>query len=155
MLRGSLGLGAVLALVFAAAAGCSSGSGAPPCGSTDAAVYEVGLDFPAGCPPAEANEIGIGKPCGMCGNQCASGLNCTCDPYLGIQLTGLPCICTKVGPNPDSTTYPNACTNPALQNVCGSDATCCPYVTAGYFCSPNVCLPGGSCIEFVPIDAGM
>ena len=53
----------------------------------DAAVYEVGVDLPAGCPPGEPNELGVGKACGMCGNECGGGLKCTCDPAFGIQLS--------------------------------------------------------------------
>jgi len=127
----------------------------------DAAVFDVSVELPDGCPPVQANEKGVGIPCTMGGGQCTaagvpSGLRCTCDPYFGIQLYGVPCVCTLVGLNPDPTNVPNACTSlPA--GYCGSEATCCPYVNAGFYCSPNACLPGGACLEFTSgpgVDAG-
>jgi hypothetical protein len=143
----------VLAVLAAGAlAACSSGSHSAPCGSTDAAVYEVGIEAPAGCPPAQANELGIGKPCGMCGNDCASPLHCTCDPYLGVQLSGVPCVCTLVQLATQGSTNP--CGPPLPSNFCGSNATCCSYLTTAAYCVPDVCLPGGQCIVFVPIDGG-
>jgi hypothetical protein len=76
---------AVTILLVGVGAGCSSGSKPPACGTRDAGVVEVGLEAPPGCPPP-ANELGIGQPCSMCGNECAAPLRCTCDSYLGVQL---------------------------------------------------------------------
>jgi len=78
---------ALAALFLCVGVGCSSSAKPPACGTRDAGVIEVGLEPPPGCPPAEANELGIGKPCTMCGNECASPLRCTCDSYLGVQLS--------------------------------------------------------------------
>ena len=138
------------ALLVCAVAGCSSGT-KKTCGPQDAGIIEVGLEAPAGCPPAEANENGVGAPCTMCGNECASPLRCTCDPYLGIQLTGVPCICTLLQLAPTGASDPCA---DAPANFCGSNATCCAVMTTAAYCVPNVCLIGGACIEFTPPDAG-
>jgi hypothetical protein len=143
---------AVAAVSLGASLGCSSGNHPPPCGSTDAAVVEVGIEPPPGCPPAEANELGIGKACGMCGDECGSSLHCTCTPYLGVQLTGVPCVCTKVQIAKTGSTDP--CQDSTPTNFCGSNATCCNYVTSAAYCVPDVCLPGGQCVVFVPVDAG-
>jgi hypothetical protein len=135
-------------LVFTLAA-CSGGSSGPV---YDAAVYDVDVELPDGCPPAEGNEKGIGITCTQGGGECMRAgmppdLRCTCDPAFGIQLTGVPCVCTLVGINPDPATVQDACT--LLQSgYCGSEATCCPYMNVGYFCSPNICLPDGQCIVF-------
>jgi|SRR6516225_11865459 hypothetical protein len=147
----------LIVLIFASVsvgfAACSSGGSKPPCGMTDAAVYEAGISFPAGCPPAQPNELGIGKPCAMCGNECTNGLRCTCDPYLGAQLSGVPCVCTKLQLASQGSTDP--CHDPALPaNFCGTNATCCNYITSAAYCVPDVCLPGGQCIVFVPITDG-
>jgi hypothetical protein len=142
--------------IVLAAAGCHPGSSAPP-PPTDGPVYDFAIDLPPGCPPATQNEKGVGIPCTRGGNECKrsgvpSGLLCTCDPLpiIGAKLNGVPCICTIGGPN--LSTNPDPCT---ANNVsCGSGATCCAYTTVGYYCSPDVCLPGGQCIQFTPIDAG-
>ena len=150
---------ATLAIVAGGvAAGCKEELQTPK----DAAVFDVSIELPDGCPPVQPNEKGVGIPCTMGGGQCTasgvpSGLRCTCDPYFGIQLYGVPCVCTIVGLNPDPANIPNACTQPQLASICGTEATCCPYVNAGYYCSPNACLPGGACIEFTlgpGVDAG-
>ena len=121
------------------------------CGAPrDAGIVEVGLEAPPGCPPAP-NELGIGKPCTMCGNECASPLRCTCDPYLGVQLEGVPCVCTKVQPAPTGSTDPCADVGP---NFCGSNTMCCAVLNIAAYCVPNVCLIGGQCIVFTPVDAG-
>jgi hypothetical protein len=144
-----------LLLTFAifALGGAACGSGAPaPCDMRDAAVYDVGVDLPLGCPPGEPNEKGVGKACGMCGSECGGGLKCTCDPAFGIQLVGLPCICTFAGLNPEPSVE-NACTV-VPGDLCGTNATCCPYFNAGYYCAPNVCLPEGQCIVFTTAARG-
>jgi len=137
-------------LVCAAVVGCSSHAKPPACGSRDAGVIEVGLTPPAGCPPP-ANELGIGAPCTMCGNECASPLRCTCDAYLGVQLSGVPCVCTLFQLAPTGSTDP--CKDVG-QNFCGSNTTCCNVLQTAAYCVPNVCLIDQQCIEFVPVDAG-
>ena len=117
----------------------------------DAQVFEVDFEVPAGCPP-EPNELGVGKACTRNGGQCALPLRCTCDPYLGVQLSGVPCVCTKVQLAQTGATDP--CAPPLDPNFCGTNTTCCPYLTTAAYCVPNICLPGGQCVEFVPVDAG-
>ncbi len=147
----------VLGLGFAAlvAVGCHSGGTVSL--PQDAHVYDLQLDLPPGCPPASPNENGVGIPCTKGGGQCNSkGLLCTCDQAFGLQLNGVPCICTIAGINTSSTAT-DPCSPQAsgkAAGFCGTDATCCPYMTAGYYCSPNVCLPGGSCIQFMPVNPG-
>jgi len=144
-----------LGLAALAAAGCHAGATVTQ--PTDAHVFDLELDLPAGCPPGTANENGVGIPCTKGGGQCSSkGLLCTCDQAFGLLLNGVPCICTIAGINTSSTaTDPcSAQANGKPAGFCGSNATCCPYMTVGYYCSPNVCLPGGACINFTPPDAG-
>jgi hypothetical protein len=134
--------------VFSSGA-CSSSGGSQP---RDAAVFDLSIELPDGCPPAQGNEKGVGIPCTRGGGECTAagvpgGLHCTCDPYLGIQLTGVPCVCTLVGLNADPQNVSDPCTQ-VVNGYCGTQATCCPYMTAGYFCSPDVCLPGGQCLVF-------
>jgi hypothetical protein len=142
---------ALAALLLCAAAGCSSSAKPPACGTRDAGVIEVGLEPPPGCPPAEANELGIGKPCTMCGNECASPLRCTCDSYLGVQLSGVPCVCTMFQLAPTGSTNP---CGDVGSSFCGSNATCCNVLQTAAYCVPNVCLINQQCIEFVPLDGG-
>src|SRR5215831_7919658 len=140
------------ALVFGVGVvGCRSTPSKPMCGGPrDGGVIEVGLEAPPGCPPA-ANELGVGQPCTMCGNECALPLRCTCDPYLGVQLEGVPCVCTKVQPAAIGSTDP--CKDVGA-GFCGSNATCCKVQTIAAYCVPDVCLIGGMCIDFNPPDAG-
>ena len=120
-------------------------------------MFDLAIDLPPGCPPSTPNDKGIGIPCTRGGGQCTKagvpkGLLCTCDPLpiLNDLLSGVPCVCTIGAPN--LTTNPDPC---AANNVsCGSDATCCPYMTTAYYCMPNVCLPGGACIDFTPPPGG-
>jgi hypothetical protein len=141
------------ALVTVAMSACSSHGSKPACGTTDAAVYEAGITFPAGCPPAQPNEMGVGKPCTVCGNECTGGLQCTCDSHFGVQLAGVPCVCTKLQFASAGSTDP--CHDPALPaNFCGSNTTCCNYLTSAAYCVPDVCLPNGQCVVFVPITDG-
>jgi hypothetical protein len=134
-------------------ASCSSGPGHPPDGSVrDGTTYDLALDLPPGCPPGQPNEKGVGATCTRGGGQCkSSGLFCACDTILGLTLNGVPCICTLAGLN----TQPN---NPspcdATKPTCGSNATCCNYMSTAYYCSPNICLPSGSCINFTAADGG-
>ncbi len=143
-------LGVVLVL------GCHPGSSAPP-PPKDATVIDLSIDLPPGCPPATPNEKGVGIPCTRGGGECTrsgvpKGLLCTCDPLpiLGALLNGVPCVCTIGGPN--LTTNPDPCTANSVS--CGSETTCCPYMTTAYYCMPNVCLPGGQCIDFTPANPG-
>src|SRR6187401_238631 len=92
---------ATLAIV---AGGLVTGCKEDPQPARDAAVFDIAIELPEGCPPAQPNEKGVGIPCTMGGGQCTasgvpSGLRCTCDPYFGIQLYGVPCVCTIVGLN--------------------------------------------------------
>src|SRR5215510_13829860 len=121
--RSAIVLAALLVFV---PAGCSSGP-RKSCGPLDAGVIEVGIEIPAGCPPPQANELGIGKPCTMCGNECASPLRCTCDAYLGVQLAGVPCVCTLFQLAQNGSTNPCA---EAPANFCGSNTTCCSVLTS-------------------------
>ena len=146
MVRSTIAVAAML--VFAT--NCSSPT-KKTCGPRDAGVIEVGLEAPVGCPPAEANEKGIGLPCTMCGNECPNPLRCTCDPYLGVQLTGVPCICTLLQVASTGSTDP--CKD-APANFCGSNASCCAVETTAAYCVPNICLIGGVCIDFSPPDGG-
>jgi hypothetical protein len=141
---------------LAAAGGCSAGGGGAYEGGIEGGIYEVSLDLPAGCPPeAGGNEKHVGQPCTMKGGECAkfgvSNLVCTCDKTLGIQLTGVPCVCTLIQLAQTGSTDP--CGAPLPANFCGSNATCCPYLTAGAYCVPNICLAGNLC-PVVGQDAG-
>jgi hypothetical protein len=142
---------ALTLLLACAAVGCRSTAKPPACGTRDAGVVEVEFEVPPGCPPAEANELGIGKPCTMCGNECAAPLRCTCDSYLGVQLTGVPCVCSRLQLAPIGSTDPCAS---AGANFCGSNTTCCNAATTAAYCVPNICLIDGVCIEFELPDAG-
>jgi len=141
----------VLAALFVGAASACSSPVKKACGPQDAGVFEVGLEAPAGCPPAEANELGIGKACTMCGNECEAPLRCTCDSYLGVQLAGVPCVCTKIQVAPTGSTDPCAST---AANFCGTGASCCNVLNTAAYCVPNICLINGECIVFTPPDAG-
>jgi len=140
-----------LCVLFASAAiGCKAGV-KPSCTTTDAGVIEVGIETPAGCPPAQANELGIGEPCTKCGNECASPLRCACDSLLGVQLSGVPCVCTLLQFAEQGSTDP--CKDQGA-NWCGSNTRCCNVLALAAYCIPNVCLPNGECVEFFPLDAG-
>jgi hypothetical protein len=134
-------------------ASCSSGPGRPPDGSVrDGTTYDLALDLPPGCPPGQPNDKGVGATCTRGGGECkSSGLVCACDTILGLTLNGVPCICTLAGLN-QHPGNPSPCA--AATPSCGSNATCCDYMSTAYYCSPNICLPGGSCINFTPADSG-
>jgi hypothetical protein len=137
-----------LTVLFVAAVGCSSSSGKRPDANVDGLTYDLSLDLPPGCPPAQANEKGVGAPCTRNGHQCTNGLICACDTTLGLTLNGVPCICTLAALNPNANL---PCDNQP-SGYCGSNATCCNYMKQAYYCSPNVCLPGGQCIDFTAAD---
>ena len=145
-------LPSLLALGFGLLPGCSCGDGNKQAPG-DAAVYEVNFEAPAGCPPAQANDKGVGRGCTKGGGQCASPLHCTCDPYLGVQLDGVPCVCTLVQLAQTGATDP--CAPPLPADFCGLSATCCAYLTSAAYCVPDICLPGGQCVVFEPVDAGV
>jgi len=140
----------MLCAVFFLAA-CSSGAGPRPDASVDGMTYDLALDLPPGCPPSQANEKGVGAICTRGGHQCTGNTICACDTIAGLTLNGVPCICTQAGLNPHPTN-PSPCN--AAAPSCGTGATCCDYMSTAYYCSPNVCLPGGSCINFSAPDSG-
>jgi hypothetical protein len=146
--KGALMLCAVLSLAMGA---CSSGAGPRPDASVDGMTYDLALDLPPGCPPGQANDKGVGAPCTRGGGQCKNPLVCACDTILGLTLNGVPCICTLAGLNAQPNN-PSPCAT-ATQS-CGTGATCCNYMSTAYYCSPNICLPGGACIDFTPADGG-
>ena len=146
--KGLLMLCAVLSLAVGA---CSSGAGHRPDASVDGMTYDLALDLPAGCPPSQPNDKGVGALCTRGGHQCTGNLVCACDTVDGLTLNGVPCICTMVGLNPKPSN-PSPCN--AAAPACGTSATCCDYMNIAYYCSPNVCLPGGACIDFTPADGG-
>jgi hypothetical protein len=141
---------ALLATVGATAAGCSAGGGGaiPDAGAHDA-IFEVSVNVPDGCPPATENNFGVGRPCTMGGHECASGgnnLQCSCDPIFGAQIQGIPCFCSRLNLTtsvPDGGTPCDMLSN--VQSFCGTGASCCSYLTVGYYCLPNVCLDQGTC----------
>jgi hypothetical protein len=140
-----------LLVLLAGAVGCSSNASSHrPDAHVDGLTYDLSLDLPPGCPPAQANEKGVGAPCTRNGHQCGNGLICACDTTLGLTLNGVPCICTLAGLNPNSNI---PCDNQP-SNFCGTGATCCNFMKQAYFCSPDVCLPGGQCVQFVGPDGG-
>jgi hypothetical protein len=135
---------------MAGAAACSSGGGSPPDASRDGVVYDLALDLPVGCPPDAGNTLGVGAHCTRGGNECVksgmpSGLVCACDTIDGVTLIGVPCICTRAGLNTSASSQDPCGT---VQPACGAGATCCNYMSIAYYCSPDVCLPGGACIDF-------
>ncbi|HXJ23427.1 MAG TPA: hypothetical protein VMT03_24650 [Polyangia bacterium] len=140
-------------LLCAVVVGCSSNNAYKPDGGhVDALTYDLSLDLPPGCPPGQGNEKGVGKPCTRNGHECGSPLICACDTVSGLTLNGLPCICTMAGLD-RTPSNPDPCSlEPS--DICGSGATCCNYLSTAFYCSPNVCLPGGECIQFSAADAG-
>ena len=133
--------------LLVAIGGCSAGGGGAIDGGVHDAVYEVSLNLPDGCPPPSGNEKGVGTPCTMGGGECKGGLRCTCDPALGALLVGVPCFCTLAQFAQTGSTNP--CGAPLPADFCGSNATCCNYLTAAAYCVPSICLPDQMCIEFV------
>lgn len=140
----------LLGLVTAAGA-CSGGSRNRGDASVDS-IIDVGLEWPDGCPPATANDKGIGAACTRGGNECKNGLLCTCDPQLGALLAGVPCICTRAQPAQNGSKDP--CMDSVPANYCGSGATCCNVLNSAAYCVPNVCLINDVCLVFVPADGG-
>jgi hypothetical protein len=123
--------------------GCSAGGGGAVDGGVHDAVYEVSLNLPDGCPPPMGNDKGVGTSCTKGGNECKVGMRCTCDPFFGVMLTGVPCMCTLAQLAQTNSTDP--CGAPLPANFCGSNAKCCPYLTAAAYCVPSICLPGNVC----------
>jgi hypothetical protein len=138
----------VIAFLFGSAlaiGACSSNNGHKPDASSDGVTYDLSLDLPPGCPPGAANEKGVGAPCTRKGGECASPLVCACDTIDGLTLNGVPCMCTiaELNQHPSN---PDPCAGNGTN--CGSGATCCNYQNLAAYCSPNICLPGGQCIDF-------
>jgi len=138
------GLPCTLALIACLGACSAGGGGAIEGGVVDGAgLYEVSLDLPDGCPPPAGNEKGVGTPCTMGGGQCKGNLHCACDKTLGVTLVGVPCFCTMFQLAPTGSTDP--CGPPLPANFCGSNATCCPYMTTVAYCVPSICLADNMC----------
>jgi hypothetical protein len=131
--------------LLAAPLGCSAGGGGTIPDAHPIDAYEVSLDLPAGCPPGVGNDKGVGKTCTRGGNECPNTgtFRCTCDPFLSIQLTGVPCICTILTVATTADAGDLCAAQPA--DLCGTGAGCCAYMSVGTYCVPNVCLPGGAC----------
>ena len=142
----------MLTLCALAGVACSAGGGGMVPDAHPVDAYEVSLNLPAGCPPEAGNEKGVGKPCTVGGNECPNNgtLQCTCDPFLGIKLVGVPCFCTLVTLNTGSPDAGDLCAAQA-PNACGSNAGCCSYLSVGTYCAPSICLPGGIC---PPVSVG-
>lgn len=137
-----------LVLTAAATGACSAGGGGAIEGGVEGGIFEVPLNLPDGCPPAAGNDKGVGAPCTMGGGQCKGNLRCACDKTLGVTLVGVPCICTLFQLAEANSTDP--CGAPLPADFCGSNATCCPYLTAVAYCVPGICLEGNACPEIVP-----
>ena len=135
--------GIAVSIIIVLLTACSAGGGGK---LQDAAAvdgftidYRFG-DLPPGCPPATANDKGIGAPCTRGGGQCPSSLNCTCDNFAGVTPPeGTPCFCTI----------------PILQRcesipagTCGQKATCCSYMQQFAICVPDICLESAMCPVF-------
>src|ERR1700758_2770172 len=143
-------LACVLGIVVAASA-CSGGGGHAGDGGVDS-VFDLGLEWPASCPPDAGNDKGIGITCTRGGGECKNGLRCTCDPLLGGILAGVPCFCTLAQFAPNGSVDP--CKDAVPSDYCGGEATCCDVINAAAYCVPNVCLIGGAGLEFGPVDGG-
>jgi hypothetical protein len=137
-----------LLALLASASACSAGGGGAVEGGVHDAYYEISLDLPAGCPPDAGNTLGVGAPCTKGGHQCKSPLLCTCDPFLTVQLVGVPCYCSLAQLAQTGSTDP--CGPPLSPNFCGAGATCCPYQTAAAYCVPNICIPDAGCPQTGP-----
>jgi hypothetical protein len=141
------GLFWLLTLCALAGVACSAGGGGMVPDAHPVDAYEVSLDLPVGCPPEAGNEKGVGKPCTPGGNECPNNgtLQCTCDPFFGIKLVGVPCFCTLVSLSSNSSPDAGDPCAALAPNFCGTNAGCCSYMTVGSYCAPNICLPGGVC----------
>jgi len=118
---------------------CTSNGGTNADASHDYLTFDVSFgDLPPGCPPAAANDKGIGGACTMGGHECTGDLICACEPHLGVQPPqGTPCVCTRLFAVPDSGTVPDG--------YCGQDATSCSYMNALAICVPLACLQDATC----------
>jgi len=129
----------LLLLASLTGAACSSHGGGNADASHDYLTFDVAFgDLPPGCPPAAANDKGIGGPCTMGGNECKNDLICACEPHAGIQPPdGTPCVCTRL--------MLTGCSNVNVAQYCGQGAACCSYMDQASICVPLVCLPDGTC----------
>jgi len=134
----ALGLMPALLLLVAGATGCSSGGGSKSDAGVDYLTFDVPFgDLPPGCPPAAANDQGIGSACTKGGNECKNGLLCACEAHANIQPPeGTPCVCTKL--------ILSGCDSVPV-DYCGQGATCCSYMNALSICVPLVCLENAAC----------
>jgi len=134
---------ALFGLVLLGLAACSSsgGTGSVTDAGIDYLTFDVPFgDLPAGCPPAAANDKGIGAACTKGGNECKGGLLCACEPHANIQPPdGTPCVCTQL-------IFSGCDTVPV--GYCGQGATCCSYMNSVSICVPLVCLENATCPMF-------
>jgi hypothetical protein len=147
-------LASLVGIVLAVSACSGGGSGKKGDASVDS-IIDVGLEWPDGCPPAAANDKGVGAACTRGGGECAKygqDRRCTCDPALGALLAGVPCICTLAQFATGTTNDP--CKDSVPANYCGSNATCCNVLNSAAYCVPNVCLINDACLVFVGPDGG-
>jgi hypothetical protein len=140
---------AVLACLGATA--CSGGGGHAGDASADS-IIDLGLQWPASCPPDAGNANGVGAACTKGGGECKNGLRCTCDPALGSSLVGVPCFCSLVQFAKNGSVDP--CKDSVAADYCGDSATCCDILNSAAYCVPNVCLIGGACLVFELADGG-
>ena len=135
----ALGLLSALVVLTVGITGCSSGGGgAKSDAGVDYLTFDVPFgDLPPGCPPAAANDKGIGSACTKGGNECKDGLLCACEAHANIQPPeGTPCVCTKL--------ILSGCDSVPV-DYCGQGATCCSYMNALSICVPLVCLEDATC----------
>ena len=133
-------------LLVVASFSCSSGGGSHDA-SVDYLTFDVSFgDLPAGCPPAAANDKGIGGVCTKGGNECKSPLLCACEPHANIQPPdGTPCVCTQL--------ILSGC-DAVPTGYCGQNATCCSYMNALSICVPLACLQDATCPDLSGTSSG-
>lgn len=131
-------LALLVLLLTPAMTACAAGGGGTTDAGHDYLTFDVSFgDLPPGCPPAAANDKGIGKPCTVGGSECKNGLLCACEPHLGIQPPdGTPCVCTQL--------IQSGCDAVPI-DYCGQDATCCSYMNTLSICVPLACLQDATC----------
>ena len=128
--------------------GCSSGGG----GRLQDAAADFAIDYrfgdlPPGCPPAAANDKGVGKSCSKGGHQCSGTQICTCDTTFGVTPpANTPCFCTSWFLN-QAGSQGQAC-DAVPAGACGQSATCCGYMNVAAICVPEACLEASACPVF-------
>ena len=134
-------IASVVIAVMTLLTACSAGGG----GKLQDAAADFTIDYrfsdlPPGCPPAVANDKGVGAPCTRGGGQCKGSQICTCDTTLGVTPPpGTPCFCTIA--------ILQSCTS-VPSGTCGQQATCCSYMQQAAICVPDVCLQSAMCPVF-------